>query len=406
MSGNSRARLSKTSLLSNVMPLPIIFLSVMPVFGHTENHNDVVINGFASLVAGKTLSRSVNAFGQENTFTADVPNDGLYHDDVSFGPDSNYGVQLSKKLTKKISLTSQFAGYGSDSFDARFSWAYMKYRLNGDSFFIAGKQRLPLFLYSDSLDVGYSYHWIRPPIEATGTIINEFNGILYEKLCVFDDWVTRSTFYYGATEEETKRLGYITAKDLYGAVFQISNPTLLVRLSYSSHNVAVEDNILSSNGVFHNSENPLDLTFWGIASRAEIQQGFVAFEYTHTDFGESMGMDQLVGTVESIGWYLTAGWEFKSVTPHITYHELKSNYPGEFGGAVQNVLELPSVPFSTDISSGSKGWTVGAKWELGTGVSFKMEYTDREEDSDNEYTSIFGKTREVSAFSMGFDLVF
>ena len=128
----------------------------------------VKLSGFASLAGGKTVSvgkRKSPLTGEEtdNTYLVDLPDDGFYDDQWSFYPDSIYGLQISAQLSEKLSLVGQFTGSGADSFDAKVTWAYMKYQFENDAYIIAGKQRTPYLYYSDSFDVGYSYHWIRPP---------------------------------------------------------------------------------------------------------------------------------------------------------------------------------------------------------------------------------------------------
>jgi hypothetical protein len=129
---------------------------------------EVRINGFASIVAGKTFSEgtdntSAGSAKGESTFQADQPTQGTYDSTLDFKPDTVYGLQFTADLGDKLSVTGQLTGAGGEDFETKVTWAYATYELNENWTVQAGRQRIPLFFYSDFLDVGYAYHWMRPP---------------------------------------------------------------------------------------------------------------------------------------------------------------------------------------------------------------------------------------------------
>lgn len=112
---------------------------------------DIRIDGFANIVAGQMIS--------------DTDDGSLYgyDEDLSFSPESNYGIQFRGDLQEGLSVTAQIVGRGSEEFDATVTWAYLTYEINDELSLKAGRSRVPYFIYSDFLDIGYAYHWIRPP---------------------------------------------------------------------------------------------------------------------------------------------------------------------------------------------------------------------------------------------------
>ena len=115
---------------------------------------DIRIDGFASVVYGQTLNKDEGSF-----------QDAKYDSEANYQADSLYGIQFRADISEGLSATAQILGKGAEDYDAKIAWAYFTYQLN-DSFTVkAGRQRLPYFLYSDFLDVGYAYHWIAPPSE-------------------------------------------------------------------------------------------------------------------------------------------------------------------------------------------------------------------------------------------------
>jgi predicted porin len=115
---------------------------------------EVRINGFVT-AAGTTTD-------------ADSPyNIDLARDDVRFdGRDNRLGVQVSAQINERVSATAQLiARGGPDFFDVEADWAFVGYEVSDDFEIRAGKVKIPTFLVSDYLEVGYAYPWVRPPQE-------------------------------------------------------------------------------------------------------------------------------------------------------------------------------------------------------------------------------------------------
>ena len=88
--------------------------------------------------------------------------------DASHG--SGFGATLQVKAAPATSNDTQY--------DATVSWAFVSYRPNNDWLFRAGKQRIPLYLYSETYDVGATYDFARLPTEMYSlTPSNDFTGV-------------------------------------------------------------------------------------------------------------------------------------------------------------------------------------------------------------------------------------
>ena len=135
---------------------------------------DVQINGFANLIAGMTLDDDESVYD--------------YNSDVSFDPASVFGLQVRGEISDKLSATAQVVGRGRDDYNADFEWAYMTYSLSNTTSISAGRIRLPLFKYSASLDVGYSYHWLTPPDAVYGIDFNNIDGVRVDYANYAGDW--------------------------------------------------------------------------------------------------------------------------------------------------------------------------------------------------------------------------
>ncbi len=83
--------------------------------------------------------------------------------------DSVFGAQVDAQFNPEWSGTLQLKAAPSTNADTRWaltaSWAFLSWRPNNDWLVRAGKVRIPLYLFSENLDVGQSYDFVRMPTE-------------------------------------------------------------------------------------------------------------------------------------------------------------------------------------------------------------------------------------------------
>jgi len=123
----------------------------------------ISINGFGSIVAGQTLDSDETLYGNDN--------------DLSFQNESRFALQVAAPIGEKFSATAQIMARGEDDFDPDFEWAYLSYQATDSLIIMAGRQRFNLYKYSDYVDVGYAYHWIRPPQGVYSLPFSSGNGL-------------------------------------------------------------------------------------------------------------------------------------------------------------------------------------------------------------------------------------
>ena len=98
--------------------------------------------------------------------------------------DSVAGLQIDAKFNSQFGVTVQgkvAAPTSSDSgYQASLSWAFLSYRPANDWLFRLGRQRIPFYLYSQTIDVGVTYDFARLPIEMYSiNTSNDFNGLSF-----------------------------------------------------------------------------------------------------------------------------------------------------------------------------------------------------------------------------------
>jgi len=357
-------------------------------------------NGFASVAAGKTLSEGSGlerssttgaVIGvSDNTFTADSPTSGAYDDDISFKPDTIFGLQISADLGEGLTVTGQITGAGGEDFDANIAWAYLSYELNDSWTLLAGRQRLPFFFYSDFLDVGYAYHWMRAPVE-TQVAVDTLDGVQFRYEGSAGSWDTRVQLYGGASDNESKALGdTVVLEDAIGAVFYASNDWLQLRATHM-----VTDFYLETAGAIFGQDDSdaISADFTGVAAHMTLGNGFVVAEYVTYTFDDAV---QPVGWTTYEGAYISAGYRVGDFTPHITFstdnQEIEDSVFAGFG--------------LTDGDQASDSITVGVRWDFHPQAAFKVEYLTRSDESDDNIEAYYGDNQEVDVISAGFDVIF
>ena len=116
---------------------------------------ELSLSGFGTLGVAKS--------NQRYNFERFINNGG------TIARDSVAGVQADVKFTESVGATVQgkFAPSlkNDSSWDTTLSWAFLSWRPANDLLIRLGKQRAPLYLNSESMDVGVTYDFARLPAE-------------------------------------------------------------------------------------------------------------------------------------------------------------------------------------------------------------------------------------------------
>lgn len=130
-------------------------------------------------------------------------------DDGTFKRDSVLGLQVDAKLTNEFAATVQLKGAAADGSDRRLegsvSWAFLSYRPTNDWLFRAGKQRIPIYLYSENYDVGATYDFARLPTEMYSLLpSNDALGFSFSKSWKVGDGDLSLDGYFGTSHNDIR----------------------------------------------------------------------------------------------------------------------------------------------------------------------------------------------------------
>ena len=130
---------------------------------------ETLINGFGTVgvthLGGEDDGRSYGISGQTNDFWR---GDQL----------SKFGAQLTYGVTDTVGLTLQTTAkaYG-DEWKANLEWAYLSWQSTDNLMMRFGRLRTPVYMYSESIDVGFSYPWLRLPDEVYSQVqLSNYEG--------------------------------------------------------------------------------------------------------------------------------------------------------------------------------------------------------------------------------------
>lgn len=127
---------------------------------------------------------SASGFGTLGYNVSDQPYNyqRFVDDDGTFKRDTVLGGQLDLQLSSEWSATVQAklapSAHNDEDWSLTASWAFVSWRPNNDWLVRLGKQRVPMFLNSENLDVGQTYDFARLPFEMYGlSPTNDFKGL-------------------------------------------------------------------------------------------------------------------------------------------------------------------------------------------------------------------------------------
>jgi hypothetical protein len=121
--------------------------------------------------------------------------DRFIDDSGTFRRDSVAGATVQVKAAPSTNDDRRYQG--------SLSWAFLSYRPTNDWLFRVGKQRIPLYLYSETVDVGVSYDFARLPIEMYSIApSNDFVGAAARRTFRLGDGELAIDLLYGRSSNE------------------------------------------------------------------------------------------------------------------------------------------------------------------------------------------------------------
>lgn len=346
---------------------------------------EVRINGFANLTGGITSS-----------------DDSLYgfDDRVSFSEQSLFAVQISGDINDKMTATGQIVSRGNNDFDASFDWAYITYAATENTSVSAGRIRMPLFQYSASLDVAYSYHWLVAPSSVYDVPFNNIDGVRVDHSGYAGDWEYAFQMTLGQVNSDFTLGGQpgnlnIDNVALFSGelVYESWKFRSVYGVGKTTFDVAAINAALAQLGqISADLSSTLaavddSSTFVGASIAYDNFNWFVSAEYTVIEIEESF-------YPKDASYYVTAGFRSGKWTPFITYESANQNREPKFVDQIsgfpepfQGPLTQLVVGVQQGVISENSTMSIGVRYDYDTGVALKADISKRTNDlNDDENT--------------------
>ncbi|MFV1873348.1 MAG: porin [Oleiphilus sp.] len=319
--------------------------------------------------------------------------------------DSRLGIQARKELSPGWDAVGQIVAQKKveNSIEDAIEMAFVRYHSGENFSFRLGRMALDTFQLSDYRNVGYSYHWVRPPTEFYGWIpyshYDGFKGVYevgdFDSLLRFEAFLgkSKSTVNIGYKDDVTSK-NYVKSAPVFGGGLTWEKDDLTLRAYISRYRFTENTNALKA--LLAYTSDPLIAGFWPEAQtiandyaieNVKVTYGAIGFSWTpgswHTQAEISFVNPKNFGTYDGERAYVQLGYRLGQFLPHITYSRSWDNRdfpydppPPSGSGDVDNALNALYATLKDNLSSGKiNQYTVslGLRWDFATQKAMKLQ---------------------------------
>jgi hypothetical protein len=371
------------------------------------------------------------------------PNGAGYSQAWAPGVDSKAGLQLGAQFTDKLSAIVQVVSQHlyDNTWRPQIQWANLNYQPTPDLSIRAGRSVAAPFLLSDTSLVGYTYPWIRPPIELYGELpVSNQDGLAVNYHL---HGAVQQTFSvsYGQTNLKIKGGGEVSARKFLETSDAMEVGALTFRIGYTSLRAATDiptlDPLFAGFTQFGAEASSVGFPAAGAQASAlgasyslressafSFSMATVGVSY---DPGDWLLMAEWARTASdglltsSTAWYLMGGHRFGKFTPYVTLGRVQSGNnvnPGIGTSGLPPPLAAAAATLNGGLAAAlgefapsQSSATVGLRWDAMKDIDFKLQY-DRVRLDENSIGRLgneqlgFRAGPDVNAVSVSMDFVF
>ena len=393
-------------------------------FAAPVDFSRISINGFATVAGVLTDTRGdeVNYLGADK--------------DMSFDPDSRFGVQFNFPATDRLDFTLQLVAKGTESYNIEAEWAFGTFKVNDYVRVRAGRLRIPFFRISNSLLVSYSYPWIRPPMDTYGQFaFSRFTGV--DSLISVPMGMSNLTIhpYYGSSASDFEMMGMageFSVKNLVGMNITWNYDWISLRLGHTEGDYEVYgfDSLEPLAGImFAFSGDRKTADQFAIKERHGQFTGLgVDIDYNNFRFLGEYNVRKTDGLMtDTTSWYTTFAYQFGKFLPHLTFSRFETDEDYDRAGATVPNIILADPDQTAEVQAAfnriinfntvnQESVTAGLRYDFLPTAAFKVEYQHVMPDEgssllsppfEGSQTTYQGKDLDsVNLYTVGVDFIF
>lgn len=238
------------------------------------------------------------------------------NDEVNFSRFSKVGVQMSFNMDANNSVVTQLVSRGENEWNTEAEWAYFKHNFGSGLSGKIGRIRLPAFMLSEFLDVGYAVPWAKMPNETYNSLtpFSNMDGVDITYNTDIGDMSATFQLAYGRSKDSQYDL-----KDILASNATLQGDTWTARIAYSLSNDVniVDEDIQAVVGSLYGSDvEKIKGTFTSIGFTYDPGDIYFTTEYARLEVDGAV--------VDADSAYATLGYRMGQFMPLITYAMTKS----------------------------------------------------------------------------------
>jgi hypothetical protein len=340
--------------------------------------SDVNISGFLSVGGGMVDDES------------SVSYDGYDDEDLTF--DRNLlGLQFTGQVNERITATVQLLARSEKDYQVDAEWAYLSWQATDNGKVRVGRLRTPLYMYSDYLDVGYSYPWISAPNEVYYLPFNNVEGVDYYVTAPLGSFDTSFQAYFGSLDSdfsfEDGTQGNASLRNQMGVAATFGKDWWNLRAAY--HQVDLTVDIFSAELDGFVSQLMINPDFDYLVPRITIDDDKASF----AQIGINIDTGLFVAAAEHVEFevdqsllaknirdYLMVGLRLGNFLFHVTSSKaddetaaLSAGIPASTATA-QLIGTLDAIAAAREVDREVLGF--GTRWDITSGTALKLQLDD------------------------------
>ncbi len=352
---------------------PWLLASTLTVLA-SASHAEITVSGFAS--AGLISGDIKNSF---------LSGSDIITESAQFGADNTLGVQVAADINDRVNVSTLLLSKGTvDAYAATAQWAYISYEISEQLSSRFGRLSFPGTLYSEVQEIGFSYPWIRNPIEVYTVLpLATYSGtdLIYR----FDnseniEWMLQG--FLGSAPGFDVLGGNIEVERAYGA--SLIGAFESGKLNFT---VAGAEGIDYSQSIGSGTLNlNVDMAFASAGIEMERNNVLFIAEVIKKDIVNNPS-SSLVSLQDMLAYYVTLAYRMGNFLPHFTYADTQSPHkplilaagtplpgpapqgiPQQYWVAQNDML----IPGNTELFL-QKSYTAGVRYDFNSQTDFKVE---------------------------------
>jgi len=320
-----------------------------------------------------------------------------YTSDPDFSLGSKLGLQGTFALTEQTQIVAQLVSRGADDWTPEMEWAFLSHDFDNGFTTRIGRLRVPLYMYSDYLEVGYAQPWANPPADVYSIVpVSSYDGIdiIYDTDLGDASLSLQASYGHDVDDAEDNPLGVdVKFKNTIGMSATLSYEEWVFRGTYFQSELESGNIYIDTNGNQMPSLKSFEddkAQFAGVGISYDNGSFLAISEYT---LSKVEG-----GYSDTKSAYITLGYRIDAFTPYVNYSFLETTDNDERDPIASSLLNWERTTYS-----------VGSRYDISSNLSLKLDVT---------YATDFGDTHgalpshgsemydDTIVYTVSFDAVF